>query len=93
MTVRNAGSEADHLIAAAIDMDLKSGRREEGKQYQVFLLSPPDDPETIQLPKPIANDTTAESGRAWAWTMGQRYVSLSRLTRPGVSKTSDLHSP
>jgi hypothetical protein len=54
------------------------------------LSSAQDDPDTVQLPHPIGNDTVAESGRPWAWTMGQRYVSLDRtgsdrLDRPGRS--------
>jgi hypothetical protein len=69
---------------------LGDGPREEGKQYQVFLLSGPEDPDTVRLPQPITNDTVAESGRPWAWTMSQRYVSLAGLTRPGVTVTSDL---
>ncbi len=44
------------------------------------------------LAQPITNDTVAESGRPWAWTMGQRYLSLAGLTRPGVTVTSDLRA-
>ena len=87
---RHSGSETDRLIGAAIEADLLAGTREDGKPYQVFLLSAWDDPDTVQLPHPIRNDTVAESGRGWAWTMSQRYVSLADLTRPGVSVTSDL---
>lgn len=89
---RYDGSEADKRIAAAIETDFHSGPREGGKQYQVFLLSEPDAPETIKLASPIVNDTVAESGRPWAWTMNQRYVSLSGLTRPGITRTSQLGS-
>jgi len=88
--IRHSGSETDRLIGAAIEADLGAGTREEGKPYQVFLLSAQDDPDTVQLPHPISNDTVVESGRPWAWTMGQRYVSLAGLTRPGVLVTSDL---
>ncbi len=87
---RQAGSDIDRLVGEVIDMLLDDGPREEGKQYQVFLLSAPEDPDTIRLAQPLLNDTTAESGRPWAWTMGQRYVSLAGLTRPGVTVTSDL---
>lgn len=87
---RQAGSDIDCLVGEVIDMLLDDGPREEGKQYQMFLLSAPEDPDTIRLAQPILNDTTAESGRPWAWTMGQRYVSLAGLTRPGVAVTSDL---
>ena len=79
-----------HIIASAIELNLRAGTREDGKQYQVFLLSAPDDPETVKLPRPVVNDTVAESGRPVAWTMGQRYVSLAALARPGTSHTSDL---
>jgi hypothetical protein len=89
---RAKGTLSDQLIGAANKADLASGTREEGKQFQVFLLSGPDDPETIRLPQPIVNDTVAESGRPWPWTMGQRYVSLTGLTRPGIRVTSDLSS-
>lgn len=89
---RSTGSDADKLIASAIEADLQSGPREEGKQYQVFLLSEPNSPETIKLANPIVNDTVAESGRPWAWTMNQRYVSLAGLTRPGITHTSQLGS-
>jgi hypothetical protein len=89
-TARLGGSESDRKVGTVIKADLQAGTREEGKQQQVFLLSGPDDPDTIRLPQPIVNDTIAESGRSWAWTMGQRYASLTNLTRSGISVTSDL---
>jgi nucleotide-binding universal stress UspA family protein len=87
---RQAESEIDRLVGEVIQTLLGDGPREEGKQYQVFLLSGPEDLDTVRLAQPITNDTVAESGRPWAWTMGQRYVSLAGLTRPGVTVTSDL---
>jgi hypothetical protein len=87
---RRAGSATDHLIGEVIETLLADGTREEGKQYQVFLLSGPEDRDTVHLPQPITNDTLTASGRPWAWTMGQRYVSLASLTRRGVTVTSDL---
>ncbi|MGO9206174.1 MAG: hypothetical protein ACLQBX_08320 [Candidatus Limnocylindrales bacterium] len=87
---RCAGTDIDRAVGAAIEADLDAGTREDGKQYQVFLLSSPDDPETVTLAHPILNDTVAESGRPWAWTMGQRYVSLAKLCQPDVTRTSDL---
>ena len=89
---RKSGSDTDRLIAEIIETDLANGTREEGREYQIFLLSSPDDPDTERLARPIVNDTKAESGRTWAWTMGQRYVSLIGLKRPGVSFTSHLAS-
>lgn len=56
----------------------------------VFLLSGPEDNDTLRLSAPIVNDKVASSGRPWAWTMGQGYTSLTALTRPGISRTSDL---
>ena len=86
------GSDNQQLIGQVIETFLAEGTREENKEYQVFLLSPPDDPDTARLAQPIVNDTVAQSGRPWAWTLGQRYVSLAGLTRPGVAVTSDLTS-
>jgi hypothetical protein len=89
---RKGGSDTDRLIGDAIETDLAVGTREEGKQYQVFLLSQSDDADTVRLTQPIVNDTVAESGRPTAWTRGQRYASLAGLTRPGMAVTSDLAS-
>jgi hypothetical protein len=89
-TRRRGRSSVDDLIADAIETQLAAGGREEGRPYQVFVLSPATDPDTIRLPQPIENDTVTESGRRWAWTLGQRYVSLTSLIRPGVERTSDL---
>jgi hypothetical protein len=90
---RRTGSNSDRMISEVIQALLDDGTREEGKQYQVFLLSWPEDPDTVRLAQSIANDTVTESGRPWAWTMNQRYVSLATLTRPGVTVTSDLGAP
>jgi hypothetical protein len=89
---RSGGSATDRLVGEVIQALLADGTREEGKQYQVFLLSGPEDRDTVRLAQPIANDTLTASGRSWAWTMGQRYVSLASLTRRGVTVTSDLAS-
>jgi len=87
---RATGSATDRLISEVIEVLLADGTREEGKQYQVFMLSGPKDRDTVRLAQPITNDTLTASGRPWAWTMGQRYVSLAGLTRRGVTATSDL---
>jgi hypothetical protein len=89
---RTAGSDTDRSIAEVIEMSLAEGTREEGQQYQIFLLSGPEDGHTVRLDHPILNDTLTESGRPWAWTLGQRYVSLAGLTGAGVAVTSDLNS-
>lgn len=78
-------------VADAIEASLSTGMRTEGEEYGVIVLTVPDDPETVRLSTPINSDsTTKRSGRAWAWTLGQRYTSLASLTRPGVTTTSQL---
>ncbi|MGW8439205.1 hypothetical protein ACWGKS_29015 [Nocardiopsis sp. NPDC055879] len=89
---REVNGERDARIADLIRSSLESGVREERQEYMVFLLSGPQDPETVVLEAPLANDTVVASGRPWAWTMGQRYVSLAALRRPGVRTTSDLET-
>lgn len=93
IATRRAGSSYDVAVAQAIETLLSRGARTEGNEYGVFILSAPDDAATLKLESLILNDTAAKSGRAWAWTMGQRYTSLARLSRPGVTKTSDLEGP
>jgi hypothetical protein len=41
------------------------------------------------LKAPVVNDTVAESGKPWRWTLSQRYTSLDKLTS-GVTRTSEL---
>ena len=87
---RRRGRDRDRGIAALIETLLDNGTRVEGQAYQVFLLTPIGDPRTVRLETPIQSDTRTESGRPWAWTLGQRYAKLSRLTAPGVRFTSQL---
>jgi hypothetical protein len=91
-TTRKASSGTDRMLGEIIETALAAGTREAGKQYQIFLLSELEDPETVCLARPIENDTVSESGRPWAWTLGQRYVSLTGLTQAGIAVTSDLAS-
>ncbi|MEU5859267.1 hypothetical protein ABZ799_28480 [Nocardiopsis dassonvillei] len=77
-------------IGQVIRWALDTGAREEGEEYMVFLLSGPEDDATVRLSAPIVNDKVASTGRPWAWTMNQAYTSLTALTQPGVSRTSDL---
>jgi uncharacterized protein with LGFP repeats len=76
-------------VGAIIEGCLASGTRDEGERYDVYLLTGPDDIETVHLAVPIRNDTTSDSGRATAWTQKQRYTSLDRLTS-GVTRASEL---
>lgn len=82
------GNEA--RIGEVVRWALDTGSREEEEEYKVFLLSGPEEAATVRLRAPITNDKVASSGRPWAWTMSQGYTSLAALTRPGVSRTSDL---
>jgi len=62
--------------------------REAGQSFKVILLSGPDDPQTERLAGPIPNDLMSGTGRATAFTQGQRYISLSDLKL--ARTTSDL---
>ena len=56
-TTRKASSGTDRMLGEIIETALAAGTREAGKQYQIFLLSEPEDPETVCLARPIENDT------------------------------------
>jgi hypothetical protein len=90
---RRRDADDEPRVADAIDKLLSIGARTDGNEYGVFILTPPGDPLTVHLDAPIVNDTVAVSGRPWAWTLGQRYTNLTRLTRSGVTRTSDLDRP
>lgn len=83
---RNAG---DSRLADVIEDFVSRGARDDGASYGVMLLSGPEDEDTVHLSAPIVNDTVASTGRGWAWTMHQRYTSLSKLTS-GAEFTSEL---
>jgi hypothetical protein len=87
---KHSNDPLEQRLGATIEALLADGRRAEGKHYEVFILSRRDDPQTVELDAPIKNATTGRSGRPFAWTMGQRYTSLSALTRPGVRTTAEL---
>jgi hypothetical protein len=75
-------------LGALIERTLDAGIRPEGQLEKVFLLSAPDDPETVRLEAPVVNDLTDHNGRPTAWTMMQRYVALDGLK--AAELTSDL---
>jgi hypothetical protein len=87
---RRSDSAIDRQVGEVIELLLADGPREEGEQYEVFLLPGPEDPDTLRLDRPIMNDTVSKSARPIAWVRGQRYVSVADLTRPGVTVTSQL---
>jgi hypothetical protein len=87
---RKAGTERDQSIGHVIESTLAKGTREEEQQYQIFLLSGPDDAQTVKLPQAITNNAVSASGTPSAWVQGQRYTSLAKLTADKVRVTSDL---
>jgi hypothetical protein len=87
-----AVDEIDRRVAHAIRDSLATGRRESGKRYEVFILSPASDDATVKLACPIVNATKDYEGKPFAWTMGQRYTSLALLARPNVTTTADLET-
>ena len=76
-------------LADLIDGLLATSDREEGKAYDVYLLSASSAEATVTLSYRILNDTVTAAGRPWAWTLGQRYTSVSKLCS-GARKTSEL---
>ncbi len=81
----------DKVIAKIIERALTAGTRVEGESYGIFVLTGPDEEgatETLEQ-GPIVNDMMA-NGRAWGWTLSQRYTSLERLRV--ARTTSDLGS-
>ena len=84
---RRAEGQAE--VADLIEDLLGQGTRAADEPYGVLLLSGPDSPGTVHLSHPVINDILTENGRAWGWTLSQRYTSLSRL-QSGVTKTSEL---
>ena len=56
--------------------------------HKVFLLSAPDDPQTVKLAQPVENDLTSSNGQRVAFTQRYRYVSLADLKK--ATKTSGL---
>ncbi len=54
-------------LGRVVDRLLEQSPRRLATEYQVFLLSAPDDPQTIRLNAPIANDLQSASGRTTAF--------------------------
>lgn len=67
---------------------IPQSKKNVGHSYKVFVLSSPDDPRTMKLDGPILNNLESKSGRATAFTMGQRYVAVEKLKT--AKATSDL---
>jgi hypothetical protein len=78
--LRETGAALDAEVADVIDrtLDDPADPRREGRPYQVFLLTPQGDPQTLRLAQPIQHRTL---GRGTAWTQGTRYASEEALRR------------
>lgn len=74
----------DKLIGGVAANDWAQG----GAPLQVFDLSEPGAEDTVELPDAIRNDLKNKSGRGYAFTQGQRYVSLAALKKDRT--TSEL---
>jgi hypothetical protein len=85
------GSLTDRRIADAVESSLLKGPRGEGP-YRVFVLSRTAEEGLVELAQPIKNVGKSITGRTSAWTQGQRYTVLRRLTAPGVLTTDDLRA-
>jgi hypothetical protein len=88
--LRRRAAPFDTAVAALIEssFDGASGlhcQRTEGRAYQVFCLSSPDDDRTLRLTQPVQHDADS------AWTQSQRYLRASAL-RVQPRTTSDLAS-
>jgi hypothetical protein len=88
MTRGKYRGEHEEVLGKLIEDLLNRKLRIEGEFYEVVLLTPPEDSQTVHLDKPIQNDLRSVSGRITAFTQNQRYVRLSELKI--ARKTSDL---
>ena len=84
------GTEHDRQVGEAITNAITAGARVEGDPYQVFVLTAAEAPDTIRLVNVITNNSVGAGGKPSAWTQGQRYTSVSRLTKANITQTSDL---
>ena len=83
--------EGDRQFARAISQELQLRSPRQGQAFQVFLLSPNADGQTLKLSQPVANTAVGANGRRVAWTQSQRYVRLSDLkTSPATTTELDL---
>lgn len=86
---RRSGDPMTARIGEIVDSLLQNRDRDAGVTLDVYLLSPPSDPQTMVLPQPILNTTTTASGKRIAWTQGHRYTTSEALAR-GPETTADL---
>jgi putative ATP-dependent endonuclease of the OLD family len=85
--LRQTGRPNDEVVARAIESLLEvTGPASDAQR--LLVLTPPDDPRTIELDRPIRN-TKVHNGRPLAWTVGNRTVSVASL-RTAPSTTDEL---
>lgn len=77
--IRFVHGEHKGRLGELIDVLLNDGVKKEGEIHGVFILSPTDAPETLNLEHPIKNDLTSIDGKPIAFTQNQRYVSSDRM--------------
>jgi hypothetical protein len=79
---RKGGQPEDQLIGQIIERTLAANTREPGQQYQIFLLSGPEDADTVQLTQAITNDTVSAKGRITAWVQDSDIPTSPSSLRP-----------
>lgn len=73
-----------------VDQLRSHGSPKYGLKHKVFFLSSSDSPDTIKLTQDIRNDLRNQAGRPYAFTQGQRYVTLSALKNNPATTTELL---
>jgi hypothetical protein len=87
-TMRLDVNSSDAEVARISRILVEHSTRLDGASFEVFMLSGPEDPETLRLDAPIENDKTDRNGQLCAYTQNQCYVSSDRLR--SARRTSDL---
>ena len=77
--LRTSSSPEDLEIADLVAVLLQETSRNEGEQFQVFLLTKSKDPQTLKLKHAIQNTKKSARGSGTAWTQKQRYVRSDHL--------------
>jgi hypothetical protein len=87
--LRTDGDDHDTRLADIIDdvLATSAGARKPGRHYDVFLLTPPEHPGTLTLPRPIRHE---RRGRGQAFVRKQRYTSEAALLRKPKTTTELL---
>ena len=93
-TLQTISQDPFTLLFSDLDGELKTTRKilddpangHTPGLHQVFLLTPPDDPQTLRLERPITHQPL---GRGSAWTQGNRYTREEKLRR-NPATTDDL---